>query len=125
MKKQAQSASPKANAQSALPNFSGKWHIIEMSNFDEDFLEEGDEPAQITLKSDQYGLNGSYSFSYSQGHIEGRVFHFGDEAILIFSAEGSDEGDEVNTAGWMKLTSANQLEGEFVNDYGAFVAKRK
>jgi hypothetical protein len=117
---------PVALRKVTLHDFVGHWRIIEMSNFDEDFLEDGDEPAQITLKTPKQNyLNGDYSFSYSQGVLDGRLFEFGGETILIFSAEGSDEMDAVNTAGWARLTSANQLEGEFLNDYGAFIAKRK
>ena len=125
MKKQTPATTRQAKPVPPSPKFAGTWRITEMSNFEEDFLEEGDEPAQIILKSDQHGIRGSYSFSYTLGHIEGQVFQFGDQAILIFCAEGSDEGDEVNTAGWLKLTSTNQLEGEFINDYSSFTAKRQ
>jgi hypothetical protein len=111
--------------QPKVSNFAGTWHISEMSNFDEDYLDDSDEPAQLILKAEKDGsVNGHYNVGTMDAHLEGRLCTFGGETVLIFCAEGSNDGHAFNTAGWMRLKGRSVIDGEFLNDYGAFTAKR-
>ena len=107
-------------------DFAGQWRIIDMPNFDAEWLTKGDAPAQIELSAIRYGtLYGTYRFSYSQGSIEGSLREFGGETLLLFGFDGADEMDPVSGAGWARLIHPNRLAGEFLNDYGEFSAIRE
>ena len=116
----------KTQKQSKPAIYTGSWRISEMPNFDEGYLEDGDEPAQMTLKVDKNGsVSGHCNAATMNAHIEGRLCTFGSETVLIVCAEGTDDGDAFNVAGWMRLSGSNTLVGEFLNDFGEFTAERK
>jgi hypothetical protein len=109
----------------SVESFVGVWRITDMSNFDADFLAEGDGPPQFKLSASKFGdINGDYAFSYSSGTISGALREFGGETLLIFGFDGSDDMDAVTGAGWAKWVAPNQITGEFLNDYGPFTATR-
>jgi hypothetical protein len=101
----------------------GMWRITSLE-IDDDYLAEGDEPPSIVFDRMNYGsLSGRYRFGPSGGELTGHLRKFGGEPVLLFDFAGWDEMDEVTGSGWAQLTAPNQLEGEFLNDYGRFVAE--
>jgi hypothetical protein len=101
----------------------GIWRITSLENGD-DYLAEGNEQLSISFNRMKYkSLFGRYHFGLSAGELTGRLRKFGGEPVLLFDFVGSDEMDEVNGAGWAQLTAPGRLEGEFLNDYGRFVAE--
>ncbi|MCL4506224.1 MAG: hypothetical protein M1434_07200 [Chloroflexi bacterium] len=115
-----------ARPKSILPaDFAGRWRITSMPNFTERWLTEGTEPAHLEFATTKYGyLDGEYSLNYSRGSLEGSLRGFGVETILLFSFDGVDEMEHTSGAGWVRLINADQLAGEFLNDYGEFSAIR-
>jgi hypothetical protein len=107
-------------------NLVGRWRIIQLSELGEDYFNESDEPPLISIHLNKYGtLRGEYHFGLSDGNFDGEIREFGGETVLLFGYEGSDEMDEVHGAGWVQLRERDRLEGEFVVDYGRFVATRE
>lgn len=107
-------------------NLVGRWRITQLSELDESYFEESDEPPSISLHSNQRGrVVGEYHFGLSGGDLNGEIREFGEEPVLLFSYEGSDEMDEVHGSGWAQLRERDRLEGEFLIDYGRFTATRE
>lgn len=106
-------------------NLVGRWRITQLSELDKDYFEESDEPPFVSIHANnQGGVDGEYHFGLSDGDFHGELREFGREAVLLLSYEGSDEMDEVHGAGWAQLRERDLLEGEFLVDYGQFVATR-
>jgi hypothetical protein len=102
----------------------GYWRITSLEIGD-DYGADGDKPPFVSFDKVSYEtLHGEYYFGLSSGRLAGHVREFGGEQVLLFDFAGSDEMDPANGAGWAQLTSPNRLEGEFLNDYGRFVAER-
>jgi len=102
----------------------GIWRITSLEIGD-DYVAQGDKPSFVTFDKVSYGtLLGEYCFGLSSGELAGYLREFGGEQVLLFDFAGSDEMDPANGAGWAQLTGPNRLEGEFLNDYGRFVAER-
>ena len=119
-------------ATSSLPittsvrNLAGRWRITQLSELDEDYFEDSDEPPFISIHENKWGgVHGEYHFGLSNGDLHGEIREFGGETVLLFGYEGSDEMDEVHGAGWAQLRERDRLEGEFLIDYGRFVATRE
>lgn len=107
-------------------DFAGYWQITELADMDASELEESDEEAHITFKKPTHGnWDGNYHFGLSGGEINGAVREFGEELLLIFGFEGSDEMDTVAGGGWARINKRDNLEGEFLGYYGEFNAIRK
>ncbi len=107
-------------------NLAGRWQITQLSELDESYFEESDEPPFISMHSNQHGgVDGKYHFGLSNGDFDGEIREFGGEPVLLFGYEGSDEMEEVHGAGWAQLKERDRLEGEFLIDYGRFVATRE
>ena len=107
-------------------DFVGYWRITELSEFDQDYFDESDEPPYISIHGSAHErVYGDYHFGLSNGHVDGQVHQFGGEAVLLFGYEGSDEMDPVNGAGWAQYQSQDRLVGEFLGVYGKFTAMRK
>lgn len=107
-------------------NLVGRWRITELSELDEAYFKDSDEPPFLSVHSNKYDtLRGEYHFGLSDGNFDGEIREFGGEAVLLFRFEGSDEMDEVHGAGWAQLTERDRLEGEFLDIYGRFVAMRE
>lgn len=102
----------------------GRWKLDELSEMGESYFDESDEEPylEVTLRDDHLG--GHYSFGLSNGYLDGALREFGGEQICLFGYEGSDEMDAVCGCGWLRLTSPDELAGEFVDTYGRFAAKR-
>lgn len=104
----------------------GHWAIISMDEFDDDYFDMGNERPHLVLeKPDKFqNIRGEYVIGLSNGEIDGALREFGGETLVIFGYDGMDEMDPDSGGGWMRLTGANTLEGEFVGGLGRFVAQR-
>ena len=92
-------------------DFAGKWSIVEAMDMVDDYLSLMPDPH---LKIEVNGKNevaGSYQFGAQDGFIDGQFEHEQNrEGLrLIFTFEGSDEGDEVHGFGTAGFESADTL----------------
>jgi hypothetical protein len=108
------------------PNpFTGRWRIVSMSAWDNDYL---DEEVEAFMEFDENG-SGSFQFGYVQGMIDHRLTSRGGEPAIDFSWEGGDgaDGTPLTGRGWGVLKD-DELHGEFFihdGDDSEFVATRK
>lgn len=104
--------------------FFGKWHIVSMSSWDDDYL---DEEVQAFLEFEDKG-GGAFQFGYVQGSVDGRLNKRGEEPAIEWSWEGGDEADgtPLTGRGWEVLRDG-ELHGMFfihLGDDSEFVAQR-
>ncbi len=101
----------------------GKWKIIEMPDFDDEFMH-AEENAYLKISD----TGSEFKFGYVNGY-----FHLKQESklkkggVIKFYWEGSDEIDEVSGTGWIKIISDKKIEGEihfFDSDTYKFIAKK-
>ncbi len=100
----------------------GKWRIMEMDMWDEEFIDLI-APGEITIGKD--GL-GSFNFGAVQVDMDCRIVKAGDAERLEFSFEGSDEGDPVSGRGWA-LVQGSEMTGRIyfhLGDDSGFKATR-
>ena len=102
----------------------GRWHIVSMSAWDEDYL---NEEVQAFLEIDDKG-GGSFQFGYVQGRIDWRTSARDGQPAVEFSWEGGDgaDGTPLDGRGWAILQD-NELRGMFFiheGDDSEFVAER-
>ena len=100
----------------------GKWRIIEMEMWDQDFIDMETEGRFIFEKNQL----GSFQFGLVQGQIDYRIEKIGEIERLEFSWEGQNENDEAYGRGWAVLRH-DHLEGRFyfhLGDDSWFKAKR-
>ena len=96
-----------------------------MDEFDEEYFDLGEEKPYLTItQSGTDTVRGEYAVGLSTGSLEGALREFGLETIFIFGYAGMDETDPVDGAGWIRLTGADTLEGEFLGVLGRFKAQR-
>jgi hypothetical protein len=88
--------------------FQGLWHIVSMSAWDEDYL---NEEVQAFIEFDDKG-GGSFQFGYVQGQIDHRECLRGDQPVAEFSWEGGDgaDGTPLTGRGWAIL-QGDELHG--------------
>jgi hypothetical protein len=101
----------------------GKWRIIEMELWDQDFVDMETE-GYFHFEKDELG---SFHFGAVQGQIDYRLETIGEHERIEFSWEGQDEMDDALGRGWAVL-NGNFLEGRFyfhLGDVSAFRAKKK
>jgi hypothetical protein len=81
--------------------FLGRWHIVSMSMWDEDYL---NEEVQAFIEFDDRG-SGSFQFGYVQGIIDYREGLRGGQPAAEFSWEGGDgaDGTPLTGRGWAML----------------------
>jgi hypothetical protein len=81
--------------------FLGRWHIVSMSMWDEDYL---NEEVQAFIEFDDKG-GGSFQFGYVQGIIDYREGLRDGQPAVEFSWEGGDgaDGTPLTGRGWAIL----------------------
>jgi hypothetical protein len=89
--------------------FAGRWRIVEMDVWDNDFLDLVEE-AHITF---QGGSDGEIAFGALKGFLDVRYGSRHGSACAEFSWQGHDEGDEACGRGWVTLGTAGRLVGHF------------
>jgi hypothetical protein len=105
-------------------SFDGSWRIVQMDQWDEEYLDLV-ETARITI--DKRG-QGEFLFGAMQGWLDCRFTERDGLPFVEFSWEGLSEGDSVCGRGWVSHQSDGSLEGHLfihLGDDSAFVAKPK
>ena len=103
--------------------FAGRWRIVEMDNWDNDFLDLVEE-AHITF---QGGSDGEIIFGALTGFLDVRYGSRDGSACAEFSWEGNDENDPACGRGWAAIGTAGRLVGHFYihnGDDSGFVCER-
>src|SRR5215203_987090 len=90
--------------------FHGRWHIVSMSMWDEDYL---NEEVQAFIEFDDKG-GGSFQFGYVRGILDDREGQRDGQPAVEFSWEGGDgaDGTPLTGRGWAVL-QGEELSGEF------------
>ncbi len=104
-------------------NYQGKWHIEEMSMWDEDYFNMGVQ-AYVEVKANNLGY---FQFGLVQGQLDGKMVEYPNGVRFEFTWDGADENDPANGSGWFKLADANSIEGEIRLHFGddsTFKAKK-
>ena len=104
--------------------FAGRWRIVEMDNWDNDFLDLVEE-AHITF---QGGSDGEIIFGAVTGGLDVRYGSRDGSACAEFSWDGNDENDPACGRGWAAIGTAGRLVGHFyihTGDDSGFVAERQ
>ncbi len=86
----------------------GKWRIIEMEMWDQDFIDMETE-GYFLFEDDELG---SFQFGLVQGRVDYRIEKIGEVERLEFSWEGQDENDDALGRGWAVIKN-DHLEGRF------------
>jgi hypothetical protein len=91
-----------------LQILSGKWKIIEMPDFTDDYLRESKEPhIELTFREDH--VDGRYEFGLNSGELDGEVIRGEGRPLEIrFSFEGVDEMDTVHGYGEAVISDDNE-----------------
>ena len=103
--------------------FAGRWRIVSMSNWDQDFIDEEEEGYIEFGGKDQ----GQFHFGYVHGHMDCRLTTRGSEPAVEWTWDGNDEMDRAQGRGWAVLKD-DHLHGMIFfhqGDDSEFVAKRK
>ena len=79
--------------------FLGRWHIVSMSNWDEDYINE-EVRAFIEFEPDR---RGDFQFGYVRGMIDYRDGVRDGKPCVEWSWEGNDEMDPASGRGWAVL----------------------
>ena len=101
----------------------GKWRILEMELWDQDYVDEITE-GHFTFEKDGLGY---FQFGLVEGKIDYRIEKCGELERIEFSWEGQDENDLAMGRGHATLKE-NMLEGRFyfhLGDDSWFRAERK
>ncbi len=96
----------------------GKWRIIELPGYEEDYADMV-EPAYILFEA----ARGEFAFGCVTGSFAGG----GDHDAVAFDWDGADEMDEACGPGWAELQADGSLQGEIRFHGGddiAFTARR-
>lgn len=103
--------------------FVGRWRIVSMPTWDEDFL---DEEEQAYFKFD--GQNqGEFHFGYVHGHMDCRLTTRDGEPAIEWTWEGNDEMESAQGRGWA-VVKGDELQGMIFfhgGDDSEFVGKKK
>jgi hypothetical protein len=86
--------------------FSCRWHIVSMSMWDEDYL---NEEVRAFIEFDDKG-GGSFHFGYVRGGIDYRDVSRDGKPAVEFSWDGNDEMDPAMGRGWAVL-EGERLQG--------------
>ena len=106
-----------------MSKFTGTWHINEMDQWDEDYINM-EVQANITIDEND---SGNFQFGLVCGQIDGEIVNDKSGEILEFTWDGNDECDEAQGSGWVKLKTKDKLEGKIKfhqGDSSLFTATR-
>jgi len=102
--------------------FVGRWHIVSMSEWDEDYL---NEEVQAFIEFEE-GQRGAFQFGYVQGIIDYREGQRDGKPSVEWTWEGNDESDAAMGRGWAVL-EGDRLNGMILfheGDESDFEAER-
>lgn len=106
------------------PNlFAGRWRIVSMSAWDDEYIDEEEEGYfEFDLKG-----NGQFHFGYVQGQMDCRLTTRDGEVTIEWTWDGNDEMDSAHGRGWA-IVKGDELHGMIFfhdGDDSEFVAKKK
>src|SRR5271155_4322522 len=104
-------------------SFTGRWRIISMSAWEEDYIDEEEEGF---FEFDDKG-NGEFHFGYVHGHMDCRLTVRDGVPAVEWTWDGNDEMDPAQGRGWAVVKDA-ELHGMIFfhgGDNSEFVAKRQ
>lgn len=104
--------------------FTGLWHIVSMTGWDEDYF---NEEVQAFIEFEENGT-GHFQFGYVSGYMDWRATERDGEPAVEWSWEGGDgaDGTPLTGRGWAKLKDT-ELQGMIfihLGDDSGFVAKK-
>jgi hypothetical protein len=102
--------------------FTGRWRIVSMSAWDQDFIDEEEEGY---LRFDESG-GGEFHFGYVHGHMDCRLATRDGEPGVEWTWDGNDEMDPAQGRGWA-VVRGSELHGMIFfhqGDDSEFVAQR-
>jgi hypothetical protein len=102
--------------------FTGRWRIVSMSAWDEDYIDEEEEGF---FEFDDKG-SGEFHFGYVHGHMHCRLTTREGEPAVEWTWEGNDEMDPALGRGWA-VVKGDELHGMIFfhgGDDSEFVATR-
>jgi hypothetical protein len=102
--------------------FTGRWRIVSMSAWDEDFIDEEEEGF---FEFDEKG-GGEFHFGYAHGQLDCRLTTPDGEPAVEWTWDGNDEMDHAEGRGWAVL-KGDELHGTIFfheGDDSGFVANR-
>jgi hypothetical protein len=111
----------KAKKKTASP-FMGRWRIVSMAEWDEDYL---DEEGQAFIEFGDKD-SGEFHFGYVHGQMDCRLTTRDGEPAIEWTWDGNDEMDAAQGRGWAALRG-NELYGMIFfheGDDSEFVAKK-
>jgi hypothetical protein len=103
-------------------SFSGRWRIVSMSAWDEDYIDEEEEGF---FEFDEKG-SGDFHFGYVHGHMDCKPTTREGEPSVEWTWDGNDEMDPAQGRGWA-VVKGDELHGMIYfhgGDDSDFVAKR-
>jgi hypothetical protein len=112
-----------AKAPAFAKTVAGRWRIVEMDNWENDFLDLVEE-APLSFKGT---ADGEIAFGALKGFLDVRYGARDGSACAEFSWEGQDENDPACGRGWAAIGTAGRLVGHFYirnGDDSAFVCER-
>jgi hypothetical protein len=110
---------------SKAPNpFAGRWRIVSMSAWDEQYINE-EEEGFFEFDFDEKN-SGQFHFGYVHGQMDCHLTTRDGEPAVEWSWDGNDEMDEAQGRGWC-VVKGDELHGMIfihLGDDSEFVAKR-
>lgn len=101
--------------------FIGRWRIVEMDQWDNDYLDLV-EPAFISFGAE----DGAFAFGAVKGSLDVRYGTRAGTACVEFSWDGRNDVDQASGRGWVALGTAGRLVGHLFihnSDDSGFVAE--
>jgi hypothetical protein len=111
----------KAKSKPTSP-FTGRWRIVSMSAWDDDFIDEEEEGYFEFTDNNQ----GNFRFGSVRGEMDCYLTEQNDEPKVEWSWDGNDEMEEAQGRGWA-LLKGEELHGMLFfhgGDNTEFIAKR-
>jgi hypothetical protein len=111
-----------AKAKKPESPFTGRWRIVSMSAWDEDYIDEEEEGY---VAFDEHG-DGQFHFGYVHGNMDCRLTTRDGEPSVEWTWDGNDEMDPAQGRGWAVIRG-EELHGMIFfhgGDDSEFVARR-
>lgn len=86
----------------------GRWRIVKMSEWDDDYV---NEEVRAFIEVEKSG-DGEFHFGLVHGFVCGDFKKADEGMIFDFTWEGNDECDAASGDGWMKIKEDGTAEGE-------------
>jgi hypothetical protein len=113
-----------AKKKSKMPSpFDGRWRIVSMSAWEQDFIDEEEEGYFEFRANDQ----GEFHFGYVHGHMDCQLTTRDGVPAVEWAWDGNDEMDPAQGRGWA-IVEGDELHGMIFfhgGDDSEFVAKKK